>query len=303
MVSVSIAQEQKANLGTNHDPSSNQTSEPSQKKLTEDSQPMPGSELLPKALQLFLAKKFNESLEVVDQILKINPNHHHAYNLKGANYTKMKNWSAAESAFRQALSVAPNAFEPKFNLAELLFLQGQYAQARQAFTSILHLANLDIYKHLTEFKIFLTYLLEDQLPPALEIAKKYDGFETTPIYYFVQGALAYKEGNRAKAMENFDAAARIFPAYLNHNFADTLIELGWIQVNSKGMLDDPDAPKQSPSITNSKPKDFRPVSITPARTPVGNLSVDTNSNGDQKNGDAEIKNPFNDRRNMYRETQ
>ncbi len=260
---------------------------------------IPGSELIPKALNLFLAKKYPETIEVIDQILKINPTYTDALNLKGAAYTKMKNWEAAEACFRQALSASPMAFEPKFNLAELLFLQGKYPEARQSFTAILEHSNLDIYKHLTEFKIFLTYLLEDNIEAARQIASKYDGFEATPIYYFTQGALYYKEGNRIKAMQNFDAAARIFPARLNHNYADTLIELGWIQVNKKGMLDDPDAPTHGPSVLKTESnKNFRAVQIVPAQTPVGSLPAE---NVTPTESEEEIKNPFNNRRNIFRE--
>jgi tetratricopeptide (TPR) repeat protein len=263
--------------------------------------PTPGSELIPKALQLFLAKKYPECIEITDQILKINPNYHDAYNLKGAAYTKMKNWQAAEASFRQALSASPMAFEPKFNLAELLFLQGKYPEARQSFIAILEHSNLDIYKHLTEFKIFLTYLLEDNIEAATQIASKFDGFETTPIHYFTQGALHYKKGDRPKAMGYFDSAARIFPARLNHNYADTLIELGWIQVNKKGMLDDPDAPTHGPSIllkTESNEK-LRAVQIIPAHTPVSDLPAENNPQSDKE--DKEIKNPFNNRSNIFRE--
>lgn len=257
-----------------------------------------GSELIPQALQLYLAKKYNESIQVIDQILKINPDYTDAHNLKGASYTKMKNWTAAEACFRQALSAAPGAFEPRFNLAELTFLQGKYPEARQAFTSIMQYADQDIYKHLTEFKILLTYLLEGNIESARSIADQYDGFETTPVYYFTRGALSYKEGNRAKAMEYFDSAARIFPARLNHPYADTLIELGWIQVNEKGLLDDPDAPKRGSSIFNTQLRNRRAANTAPAQTPVGNIPAE---NTPKENEDIEIKNPFKDHRNNFRQ--
>ena len=59
------------------------------------------------------------------------------FNIRGSIYTGLRDFEKAKEAFEQAHKMLPDAFEPDFNLAELLYVQEKYADAETAFAKII----------------------------------------------------------------------------------------------------------------------------------------------------------------------
>lgn len=163
--------------------------------------------LLQGALTDFEAKKYDDALAKLTEANQKMPDDPAVLNLLGAAHTKKKNFAAAKQYFDRALAKQPGFFPAKFNVGELLFLEGRYAEARGFFAQMLR---DDPANELLQFKVFLCELQlgdPDSVTKALK-AIRYPG--NTPAWYFGQAVWQLKYGNKKKALEYVNGARFIF---------------------------------------------------------------------------------------------
>jgi hypothetical protein len=81
---------------------------------------------------------------------------------------------------------------------------------------------------LTQFKVFLTLLLEGKEPAARSFMDHFTFSGSTPARYFCQSALDFYHGDVDKAMGWLDSAKKEYPAQLVSIFIESFYRVGWM---------------------------------------------------------------------------
>lgn len=185
-----------------------------------------------KVQNLFNQKRIFDTLEKIDELDKIFPNHPAALNIKGACYVEIRAFDKANTLFKQVLKISPNNVNVQFNLAEVDFVTRKWQSAHNRFTNLIALipATNKSMLRLCEFKLLLCQLKTDHIKEAKALSKKYDEWDDSPFYYYSRAAIFYHKGDKQNA-EKMLRNVR----YVWRNTAtlaawqDTLIEFGYIR--------------------------------------------------------------------------
>lgn len=162
------------------------------------------------------------SLEISDQA---KPKQASNANLRGAIFTRKRDWVKAEEAFRLALQLQPDLPMAQFNLGEVLFLNNKYPEAREKFQIFL---NSQPKNDLGLYKMYLCDLLAGNSSKANDYLSTLKPDPMSPIYYFAKAAEAFHQGDKVAATEFVSSAYRIYPPDANSTFADSLVEKGYL---------------------------------------------------------------------------
>ena len=171
-------------------------------------------------------------------------------NLRGAVYTKMRDFDKAREHFQKAHEIDKESFHPKFNLAEMDFVEKKYAPAISAFTALItqnealkkaagakvaedvrdaQTRQFTSTTQLMQFKILICQAQLKNLPAAEEILAQYAPYDNdSPAYYFAKAALAYAADKKEDGDEWVASARSIYPGNLMDIYMDALVEMGWI---------------------------------------------------------------------------
>ncbi|MFZ4763342.1 MAG: tetratricopeptide repeat protein [Roseimicrobium sp.] len=180
--------------------------------------------------QLHGKNKFTEALDKLHEAEKLKPESPVLYNVRGSVFTGMRDFDKAREAFAKAQSLSPEAFEPKFNLIELDYVTGKYAEAEAGFAKVLNdFPKLPMQvRHLTQAKVIICQLKQSKLAEAETGAKTFTYMDDTPAYYFVKAAFAFQKGDKADAADWLAKAGKIYKAEDNAPYLDSLMEARWI---------------------------------------------------------------------------
>ena len=94
------------------------------------------------------------ALAKINAVLKVDPQSLAAYVLRGAIYSKQKQWDKAQGDYEAAHLINPHSAVVQFNLAEVHFAQKQFNQARTAFQALEADRTTDL-GDLAAYKVFL----------------------------------------------------------------------------------------------------------------------------------------------------
>lgn len=125
--------------------------------------------LVDEAVADLQGKAFDAALRKLLEAEKSDPGSAVVLNLLGAAYTKKKDYATARSCFEKSLARQPSFFPPAFNLGELLFLEGRYSQALDAFSRLLA---ADPDNELLQFKVVLCFILADRDDDAEKLLRR-----------------------------------------------------------------------------------------------------------------------------------
>lgn len=128
-------------------------------------------------------------------------------NLRGAILTKLGDYDAAGSLFREILATDPNYFPAAFNLGELEFIRGNYAEALETFSAM---QNRDPRNELLRFKIVLCQLVLGSDDDAGKNAENLIPAGETPAWYYARSLIARKAGNKREAAKLIYAGKAIY---------------------------------------------------------------------------------------------
>ena len=85
--------------------------------------------------------RLQESLEKLNELEEITGDFHLIFNMRGAVFTKMRDFKAARAQFEKAVALTKNRpndnFHPRFNIAEINFVEKNWAQARKEFNELI----------------------------------------------------------------------------------------------------------------------------------------------------------------------
>ena len=178
-----------------------------------------------RAAQAFSRNDLENAIKFLDLAEQAKPGQANTANLRGAIYTRQRDWPQAQAAFEQALKLQPDLPMAQFNLGEVLFLNGKYPEARERFQIFL---NSQPKNDLGLYKIYLCDLLGANPAKAQDFLNSLEPSPLSPIYYFSKAAEAFVKGDKAVAMEFVGSAYRIYPPDANATFADSLVEKGYL---------------------------------------------------------------------------
>ncbi|NBS13240.1 MAG: hypothetical protein EBT57_00215 [Verrucomicrobia bacterium] len=109
-----------------------------------------------RSAQAFSRNDLEGAIKYLDVADQAKPNQANNANLRGAIYTRQRDWVKAEAAFRDSLRLQPDMPMAQFNLGEVLFLNNKYAEARERFQIFI---NSQPKNDLGMYKIYLCDLL------------------------------------------------------------------------------------------------------------------------------------------------
>lgn len=180
-------------------------------------------------------------------------------NMRGAVYTKLKEYDKARPFFRQAIELAKDlkeeAFHPRFNLAELDFVaagNAGRALAKDGKTTPVNTPEIDKLWNaaregfialladpgkpgsgsdpLINFKLLICNLQLKREADAGVILSTFDAYsDDSPAYYFGHAAECFIKDDKEGANEWLESARKIYAKELNEVFNDSLVELGWLE--------------------------------------------------------------------------
>ncbi len=185
-----------------------------------------------KAFREFNANNFPESIKQLDALDARQPDVAHSQNLRGVILMRQGSYDQAEQALQKALAIDPKFWNARFNLAEIPFLKKDWAEARNRFQGLLFGNALELQGEalqLIQYKILLTYLLENKENMVDSILTKLELTPDTPAVHYANAAIAFQKKNEKEAKDWVTAAEKNFTPQLNKLFAESLYEVGWLQ--------------------------------------------------------------------------
>jgi len=178
------------------------------------------------AMRAFTIRDFDGAKEL---ILKADAAHKPtpmSLNILGAIAIEGKRFDEGRDYCNKALAIDPKFFPSRFNLAEIPFIQGKYAEARAKLE--------ELYKDepkndLLKFRIYLTHLVEKNDGEARAMLDAIPLINDTPISFYANAAWEYAHDNPDKGREWIGSALKSFPAVKQINFIEVFYDLGWIK--------------------------------------------------------------------------
>ena len=204
-----------------------------------------------RSAQAFSRNDLEGAIKYLDEADQAKPNQANNANLRGAIYTRQRNWAKAEEAFRESLRLQPDMPMAQFNLGEVLFLNNKYAEARERFQIFL---NSQPSNELGSFKIYLCDLLGGNQAKASEFLGRLQPSPSSPIYYFSKAAEAFARQDKATGMEFVSSAYRIYPPDANATFADSLVEKGYLSGEQAEAIPEEDKKVKTGELKNLLPE-------------------------------------------------
>ncbi|WP_075087964.1 hypothetical protein [Verrucomicrobium spinosum] len=187
--------------------------------------------LIREAQGLHATQKNFDALQKLDEAELLQPSSPLIPNVRGSIFTAMRDIPKARENFEKARSLSPEAFEPKFNLVELDYVEGKYPEAEAGFSKLLTdypKLKLEV-RHLSQFKVLVCRLKQGDVSGAQEIAKNFTFMDDTPAYYYSKAAFAYQEGKKGEGNEWLGRAAGIYKQPILVPYIDSLMEAKWVE--------------------------------------------------------------------------
>ena len=184
-----------------------------------------------------------------------------AYNLRGLILSKQQKYESAETMFHKAVQTDPGLWAAKFNYAEVPFNYRNFTVARARFEELFSQTDpvkQPVEAELTQFKVFLTLLLEGKEDAARTFMQHFNFSGATPARYFCQSALNFYAGDVEKAQGWIDSARKEYPARKSSSFLEAFYRVGW--------LTDPNAvaPGVPPTAVAAASPSVAPAASSPA---------------------------------------
>src|SRR5712691_4574030 len=185
-----------------------------------------------KAFRDFDVNNFPQALKQLDEIDARQPDLAESQNLRGVILMRQGIYDKAEAALFEAVRIDPKFWNARFNLAEIPFLEKNWAEARNRFQQLLSSNVSDLEgeaAQLIQYKILLTYLLEGKENMVDSILAKFELSPDTPAVHYANAAIALQRKNSKDAKDWMATAEKNFSPQLNKLFAESLYEVGWLE--------------------------------------------------------------------------
>ena len=178
------------------------------------------------AMRTFAARDFKTAIALVDKAEQMYQPTAMTVNVRAAVAIEDKKFDEGKEFCLKALQLDPKFFPALFNLAEIPFMQGKYAEARLAYEKLLDdESSVDLIK----FRLYLTYLLEKNDEVAKQLLDKIPLLNDTPVYFYSYAAWEFAHGDEKKAQSYLNSAETVFPKSRRGNFLVVFYDIGWLK--------------------------------------------------------------------------
>src|SRR3954464_1514988 len=136
-----------------------------------------------RAFREFNANHYEQALKELDGIDARQPDLAESANLRGVIFMRQQKYDEAEKALQKALSADPKFWNARFNLAEIPFLQKNWAEARRRFQELLTGNASELQGEATQliqYKILITYIMEGKENMVESMVAKFELSPDTP---------------------------------------------------------------------------------------------------------------------------
>lgn len=181
---------------------------------------------LERAALAYAQRDFQGALEKLELAEQIHPGIQDTWSMRGAIYAEQRAYEKAEDAFEHAEKLAPDNFWPRYNLAQLLFMQKKYAEAQGAFEK---LEGDPEHRELVQYKVILLALLQGDTGKAEAVLGSMKEPSDTAAYYFAHAACEFARQNRTQGEYWVAAGIKIFGIERCYSLYDSLADLGWVE--------------------------------------------------------------------------
>ncbi len=201
------------------------------------------------------AGNYGDALKLLDELDQRQPDVAAAKNLRGVALMRMGEFGPAEKALQKSRELDPDLWEARFNLAEVPFLAKNWSEARDRFAAL-----ADSFPsqaegatgELIQFKILLTYLLQNKEKKADAIAARLKKSSVSPAYYYAQAAMALRQKDETGAKVSFRAAEKAYSGRLNRLFLESFYEIGWLTKPDQGLPATLEVISEATRVTNAQ---------------------------------------------------
>ena len=178
-----------------------------------------------KALQEY---RYDAAANILDEASSVSPNHPLLLNYRAVVAARRQNPRESERYFRSIWVASPKSVQAQFNLAETLFSQRRYTEAAVFHQPASHLKKLG---ETAAFKRYLCLLLSDQTTEAEAFAKSLRPSIIQPMFYPVQAARSFHQGNTEAGMYFITSAQEMYGERVSP-LLQPLVEIGWVDALS-----------------------------------------------------------------------
>ncbi len=186
--------------------------------------------LLTEAMRRFQLRDFKGATDYADRADQVLPPTVWSLNVRGAIAIEQRDFDLGYKFCSDALKLEPGFFPARFNICEIPFLQGKYAEARGLWLKVFAAVRPgEPTAELVTYRIFLTYLLENDFDHASEWMEKIPFPSQTPAYQYAHAAWARQKGDLAKWDDWIRSAAYVWPEAKRSEYTDVLFQLGWLK--------------------------------------------------------------------------
>ncbi len=189
------------------------------------------AEMLRDAMRSFMKRDFERAIAQVDKADAMDKPNPVSMNIRGAIAIEQRQFDEGRKYCLQALNEDPKFYPARFNLAEIPFVQGKYAESRVLFEK---LSEQNPKDELVQFRIFLTYLLEKDEVAAQQKLDAVQFYSRTPIYYFSHAAWEFAHGNKAEALKWMERGRFVFSNRGDAEFPGRLLRSGLASPSRRG---------------------------------------------------------------------
>lgn len=185
-----------------------------------------------KAFKEFDANNYDLALKDLEAIDARQPDLAESQNLRGVILMRQKDYPNAETALQKALAADPKFWNARFNLAEIPFLQKNWAEARKRFQELLSGNASELQGEATQliqYKVLITHLMEGKENLVEAAIAKFELSPDTPAVHYANAAIALNKKDEKAAKDALTTAEKTFSPQLNKLFAESLYEVGWLE--------------------------------------------------------------------------
>ncbi len=187
-------------------------------------------------------KRYTDAFAKLDEAEKLRPTSPDVFNIRGSMLlsSQLRDADKAREQFRKARELDPTLMPPHFNLSEVDFVVGSFADAEKGFTKVLtDYPKLPLaVRHFITFKVVVCQIKQDKFEAAEKLAKDSFSFmDDTPAYYFSKAVIELQKKNEKVGNEWLAKAQVIFKPADNASYLDSLMEAHYI--DTMGIQNEP----------------------------------------------------------------
>lgn len=177
------------------------------------------------AAKAYRSKDYASALEFVSKAEALKPENKELLILRGAIYAESGKHAEAIEVYQKVLAEDPKSFPAAFNLAEVFFMQKNFAEARSRFEKLREAAP---NHEMLRLKIMLTHLLEGNDTAAKAELDQFKFPSDTAAREFAMAAWDFAHGNVEAGKDWVASGERIFGRQKTEFLYQILADLNWV---------------------------------------------------------------------------